>query len=417
MPNKILFIESNTTGTGILALKKVVSWGLEALFFTNSPERYLDLNTTGCRVIVCDTNHLSCLRETIEQQVKPEEICGIVTTSDFYLEIVAELTSLFDLPGNPVEAIRTARHKGLTRQTLSASGIHQPRYEMIRSLQDVKAAVDKIGLPCVVKPADDSASNNVLLVHTWEQAQQHAKKILSVDYNIRGQRKADVVLIEEYVDAPEFSVEMFTWQGNTTCIGITQKSLIGFPYFVESRHLFPAFLPADVAEQIEATVRHALKAIGIQNGATHTELKWTSGGASIIEINARLAGGMIPELIRLATDIDILEQHILSAVGRPTIGEVRINGVAGIQFLVSEQEGILEGIEGMEAAAKLPFVKQLTITAKPGAEVQSPQNAYHRLGHVVVHSPSFAETVTCLQQAMDRMHIHIVKNGVGGRLV
>ncbi|WP_379138116.1 ATP-grasp domain-containing protein [Paenibacillus sp. sgz500958] len=414
MPDKLLFIESNTTGTGMLALEKAASWGLEALFFTNDPERYAGLAETGCEIIVCDTNNSHSLGELIRQRVKREDICGIVTTSDFYLETVAELTLTFDLPGNTKESIRIARHKDLTRRTLAEAGIHQPRFEVICSLQEVSQAVEKIGLPCILKPADDSASNDVILVTSVEQAKQHARRILGIGFNTRGQKREGVILAEEYIDAPEFSVEMFTWQGKTTCIGITQKSLACFPHFVESGHIFPAPIPEKAARQMKNVVGRALEAVGIQYGATHTELKWTPEGAAIIEINARLAGGMIPELIRLTTGVDVLEQQILCAMGRPTLEDSAAKGVAGIQFLLAEYEGILEGIEGAKAAEGLAFVKRLAITAKAGVRVQPARNAYHRLGYVIVHSPSYEETRASLQAAIDLLRIRITEYEIGG---
>jgi S-sulfo-L-cysteine synthase (3-phospho-L-serine-dependent) len=308
--NLLLFVESNTTGTGMLALKKAKSWGLLPVFLCNKPERYLGLEETGAQVLVCDTNSLEAVKQTIEANLNVDELCGIATTSEFYLETVAELTSAYGLPGNPADAMRTARNKSKTRLRLAEVGVRQPRFAIVKSEADVAAAIDGVGLPCVVKPADDSGSNDVKLCNTPEEVEAQAKKILAVHTNMRGQQTALTVLVEEYVDAPEYSVEMFTWQGETICVGITEKKLTGFPYFVEAGHIFPAPLSDEVAEEMRSTVRAALQAVGVQNGATHTEVKLTSEGAAIIEINARLAGGMIPELIRYSTGIDMLENQI-----------------------------------------------------------------------------------------------------------
>ncbi|ERI05699.1 ATP-grasp domain-containing protein [Aneurinibacillus aneurinilyticus] len=407
MSNQLLFIESNTTGTGMTALQIAASMDLMPLFFTSNPKRYKGLAETGCQVIVCDTNDLAALQQTIEKHVIKENICGILTTSDYYLETVAELTIRYQLPGNPIEAIQKARNKGFMRQCLSEANIRQPLFSLIHSIKEVEAAVSEIGFPCVLKPADDSGSNNVMLVHTLEQARQHAATIFSNAYNMRGQKNSGVVLAEQYLDDPEFSVEMLTRNGQTTCIGITQKSLHGLPYFVESRHLFPAPIQADLAKEIESSVRQALKVIGIQQGATHTEVKVTSTGPQIIEINARLAGGMIPELIRLTSGVDMLKQQILCATGMPPQLNNENNGIAGIQFLMSKEAGTIMDIEGLEAARHLPGVKSAHITVKPGDQIQPPQNAFHRMGHVIVHSDSVEQTITLLQRAIDTIKIRV----------
>jgi biotin carboxylase len=407
MPNKLLFIEANTSGTGMLALRKAIALGLRPVFFTNDPQRYDGLEEIDCQISVCDTNRLEVLQVAIEECVSRVEIGGIMTTSDFYLETVSTLAARYGLPGNPPEAMRKARNKMLTRQILEQEAIPQPHFALARSTADVGDILKKLGLPCVVKPVDDSGSNNVVFCQTKEQVEGQIAKIQAVHQNVRGQQTSDFVLVEEYLEAPEFSVEMFTWQGKTTCVGITQKILAGFPYFVEARHLFPASLSDEQFQQVTNTVQQALTLLGILHGATHTEVKWTPQGCFIIEVNARLAGGMIPELIRLVTGVDLLEQQIKSTVGRPISLQGRFQGVAGIQFLSAKKPGKLYGIEGLEKVATMRDVISVKAIAKAGIYVQPPQNGYHRLGYVIVQSIN-AETATArLQEAVDQVRIHI----------
>lgn len=407
MPNKLLFVEANTSGTGMLALRKAIALGLSPIFFTNNPQRYAGLEEIDCPVLTCETNQLEELQATINSCVSQADIGGILTTSDFYLETVATLTTRYSLPGNPPEAIRTARNKALTRQILEQGAIPQPRFALVYSAAGVGDILKKFGLPCVVKPADDSGSNNVLFCQTKEEVEEQVNRILAVCHNVRGQQAASFALIEEYLEAPEFSVEMFTWQEETTCIGITQKTLTGFPYFVEERHLFPAPLPDEQFQQIAHTVQQALTLLGIRHGATHTEVKWTPSGCSLLEINARLAGGMIPELIRLVTGVDVLEQQIRSATGGPVSLQGIPQGVAGIQFVCAEKSGKLHSIEGLEKVATMRDVVSVRSIAKAGADVQPPQNAYHRLGYVIVKSVDAQTATIRLRDAIKQIHVCI----------
>ena len=407
MANKLLFIEANTTGTGMLALQKAAALGMEPLFFTCNPQYYSGLTETGCPVVLCDTNNFAALQTTIEELTSPADRCGIVTTSEFYVETVAVLATHYNLPGNPVDAIKNTRNKALMRHVLKQAEVRQPRFTVVHDADGIVEAMEHIGLPFVLKPADDTGSNNVLLCQTQEQAERHARKILATRVNVRGQQTAGVVVAEEYLEAAEFSVEMLTWQGETTCVGITQKSLTGFPYFVEACHLFPAALPEAWAADIQATVRQALSTLGISHGTTHTEVKWTPAGCAIIEVNARLAGGMIPELIRLATGVDMLEQHLRCAVSEPAALQVKALGVAGIQFFMADRSGFLQGIEGMEEAARVTDVIQVKAMVRPETLVQLPQNAYHRLGYVIVHSENHEMAIQRLQEATSKVRMHI----------
>jgi biotin carboxylase len=409
MPQRLLFVEANTTGTGMLALRMAQEQGLQPVFLTNKPSRYAGLSETGCDVFVVDTNEYGALHEAIMANFPVGELEGVVTTSEFYLEVVAQLAEAFHLPGNSPVAIRNCRNKALTRQTLQAAGVHQPKFAICRTEAELAAAVEAVGLPCVVKPADDTGSFGVLCCATFAQAATHAVRILSQHTNIRGQRTAGTVLVEEYVNAPEFSVEMFTWDGRTTCVGITQKSLTGLPYFVESRHIFPALLAPEAEREIRHTVFRALEAVGITLGATHTEVKLTPQGCAIVEINARLAGGMIPELVWHATGIDLLKQQIKSAGGvAPDLSVLRQH-YGGIQFIVADAEGELQEIQGLEAARAVPGVEQVVVTAQVPARVRPPQSAYDRLGFIIASGVSHAKTAASLARAAGEIRL-------GGRL-
>jgi biotin carboxylase len=408
MQKHLLVIESNTTGTGMLALHKARELGLAPLFFTNKPERYKGLKQTGCPVVICDTNSLDTLTSAIVAHIDMQQVSGITTTSEFYLEIVAQLTTNYDLPGNSPQAMSACRNKALTRLCLEAAGIRQPRFATIRSSEEIEDALGSLDPPYIVKPADDTGSNDVLFCQTTEEAWQHALHLLTIHTNVRGQQTARTVLVEEYLAAPEFSVEMFTWQGQTTLIGITEKTLIGFPHFVEYRHIFPAHLETDVAKGIQETVQQALKALGITHGATHTEVKLLPAGCAIIEVNARLAGGMIPELIHTVTGIDMLEQQIKTAVGKQPALPTHYSGYAGIQFLVARHNGTWMGAQGIERALAINGIERVSITASTGSRASLPRSAYDRLGFILAQADTHTQVQHSLAAALAALELVVI---------
>ncbi|MFF2081819.1 pyridoxal-phosphate dependent enzyme [Kitasatospora sp. NPDC058162] len=407
---RMLFVESNTTGTGMIALQQAKDLGLSPVLLTSRPERYVGLAETGCEVVVCDTNDSDQLRTVMTERFRRDEIAAVTTTSDFYVPAVAELARLLDLPGNPVEAAAVCRHKAELRTRLAEADVPQPRFAVLHepvTADQMADAVAAVGLPCVVKPVDDSGSNGVLLCHSAEQALEQAGRILGVRTNVRDMPTARSVLVEEYVQGPEYSVELFGGPGGTTCVGITQKTVTGTPYFVECAHLFPAPLSAEEARTVEDAARRAVAAAGMVSGATHTEVRLAGDRAAIMEINPRPAGGMIPELIRLATGVDLLEQQLRVAAGLPPNLAPERAGHAGIRFLLADREGALAGVDGTDEAAAVPGVERVTVTAAPGAPVRPPANAYHRLGHLIAYGGTPAEVEQSLAQAESLIRIRI----------
>ncbi|MFD9269082.1 pyridoxal-phosphate dependent enzyme [Streptomyces goshikiensis] len=382
----LLFVESNTTGTGMAALRLARELDFTPVLLTGEPTRYTGLDDTGAEVVVCDTNSLPALREAVQARFRAQEIAGITTTSDFYVPTVAELATWLGAPGNPAEAMRTCRDKAKLRETLARAGVRQPRFVVVRDAAAGVTAAAKVGLPCVVKPVDDSGSTNVLRCTSAEEVSAHVAHILARTVNARGLPTAGAALVEELADGPEYSVETFSVEGRHHCVGITAKSVTGTPYFVEHQHLFPAPVSQAVAEELARTARAALTAAGVRSGPTHTELRLVADGPVIIEVNPRLAGGMIPEMIRLATGTGLLEQQVRAATGQEPLLEPEFSRQGGIRFLIAERAGRVLAIEGADRAAAVAGVDRVTVTVRPGAEVRPAQDAYGRLGYIIATS-------------------------------
>jgi S-sulfo-L-cysteine synthase (3-phospho-L-serine-dependent) len=413
----LLFVEANTTGTGMLALRTANDLGLRPVLLTSKPERYAGLGEQDCEIVVCETNSLRELRGAIQDRFRRDELAGVASTSDFYAPMVAEIAAWLGLPGNPVSAMATCRDKGLMRETLRLAGVGQPRFALVREgcgQREVAGAVGAVGLPCVVKPVDDSGSRGVLLCGTAAEAAAQIQRILDVRVNVRGMPASRTVLVEEYLDGPEVSVEMFSRDGEHTCVGLTAKTVSGHPYFIETQHVFPAALPRETVRVIEDTVRAALRAAGVRMGATHTEVKLTGHGPAIVEINPRLAGGMIPELIRLATGTDLLEQQLRAAAAQPADLAPRRSAHAGIRFLLATEPGELIQVAGVTEAAQVPGVTAVRVTGQPGALVRPPEDAYDRVGYVIAAGQDPDAVRTALAGAAARIRVDVAARSPAG---
>ncbi|MFF2079259.1 pyridoxal-phosphate dependent enzyme [Kitasatospora sp. NPDC058162] len=401
----LFFVESNTTGTGMLALTTAVRLGLEPVLFVVDPARYQGLAETGARVVVCDTDDPQALRKAAEVAAGDRAVAGVTTTSEYYLVQSAALAEALGVAANPAAALAACRDKSATRRTLLEHGVRQPRFAEVRDPDGVGAAVAAVGLPCVVKPVDESGSHEVLWCADVATVTEQVRKLLAVTRNVRGQASARTVLVEEFLDGPEFSAEMFRADGRTHCVGVTQRTVSELPYFVETGHLFPAVLPEETAAAMADTARRALAAVGLERGPAHVELRLTADGPAVIEINARLAGGMIPELIRPATGIDLLDQQIRAAAGLPLNLTPERSRSAGIRFLIAAEEGRLTAVEGVERAAAVAGVERVTVTAAAGRAVRPVREAYDRLGHVIAVGDGPEQVVEALDAAIAELAV------------
>jgi cysteine synthase A len=408
MTDRLIFVESNTTGTGMSALTTAARLGLEPVLLTNGPQRYTGLADTGAEVVECDTNSFEALVNVTSRWRR--EIVGVTTTSEFFLIAVAELARHLGLPGNPPAAVRLCRNKAGMRGALAAAEIGQPRFVVVRDHRRLAPTLREVGLPCVVKPVDRSGSQDVRLCRSEPQVRSHLRDILAGRVNQHDQPLAAMALVEEYLDGPEYSVEMFSTAGVARCVGITAKSVIGDPYFVEAGHVYPAGLDPDTSRMLITTVRRALSAVGVREGPTHTEVKLLTDRAAIVEINATLAGGLIPELIKLVDGIDLLAQQIQAAAGRP-VDLTRVPGpdkAAGIRFVTVDTAGTVLDVAGVDQARAVPGVRTASVPLRPGAQVNRARNADDRVGHVIAGGAGRESVNASLNRAANLIRIALV---------
>jgi biotin carboxylase len=208
--------------------------------------------------------------------------------------------------------------------------------------------------------------------------------------------------VEREVPGPEFSVEIIDGKP----VGVTRKHLGRAPYFVETGHDFPAPLPSgDATALCEAAVL-AVHAVGHLTGPAHVELRVPPGGApTVIEINPRLAGGLIPRLVRHATGRDLVDEVVAGAAGLPVAEAPAAGWFASIRFLLPARQGLVTEVTGLERAWALPGVAEAHCGLEPGADVRLRNSFVDRKGHVIATAERAEEAAAIAERALAEIRI------------
>lgn len=385
MNTSVGFVESNTSGTGRLFARAVAKLGYEPVLFTSDPARYAYAGDDRIRVVQVDTSDGEALFAACREL---NNLAGVMTSSEYFVTRTALLARRLRLPGALPAALRACRDKQKQREILEASAIAVPAFRGVPSARQAVAAAELIGLPVVVKTVGGSGSVGVKLCGSLAEVKAHAAALLRQRRNERGLRVPHRILIEEMVQGPEYSVETFC----ETAIGCTRKQLGAPPFFVETGHDFPASLTPEQEHELCAVALRALRALRLDWGPAHVELRLTRSGPVIIEVNPRLAGGFIPELVRCATGIDLITETVRLVVGQePQLNRVRRRH-ASIRFLLPEREGTFAAAEGLEEAKSRALAgDDLQVYARTGSDVRLRGDFRDRLGHVMACRESAAE--------------------------
>jgi biotin carboxylase len=400
----MVFVESNTTGTGRLFARAASELGYKPVVLAEAACRYHYLEEDGIAAFNCDTSSIAELRRITDRLAGQAPIAGIFSTSEYYVEAAAKLAELLALPGPLPDALAACRNKSSQRRILEKAGLRNPKHRRVISVADAVTAAVEIGLPVILKPNFGSGSVGVKLCRSYQEVGEHAAILLQRTVNERGISVPSELLVEEYVTGDEYSVE--TLAG--TIVGITRKHVSHEPFFVETGHDFPATLAPEHKQQIASTVYTALKALDLNWGPTHIELRMTPAGPVIMEINPRLAGGFIPELVRLAHGVDMIRQTLKVVVGGPPQLQASDDDCASIRFLIPAEQGLLANFSGLQEARDVEGVCEVRTYRRIGDEIRLENDFRDRVGHVIARSRrKAAKAAQAAEIARDKIRIEI----------
>lgn len=274
--------------------------------------------------------------------VEKEEICekcreigirGICSiASDLAVITVNYVAQKLNLAGNSEECTKLSTNKFYMREALQQSGLPIPQVYFSGNSSSLKE--DPLQFPLICKPTDRSGSRGVSLVNNYCELKTAMQNALEESLEKK-------VILEEYVEGKEYSVECISWKGNHSMLAITEKITTGAPNFIEKGQLQPAEINEKQKRKIEEIIYKALDALKIENGASHSEFKIdTDGNVKIIEIGSRMGGDLIgSHLVYLTTGIDFTKLVVDVALGtQPTIDEKRENKAAAVCFIFEQKD-------------------------------------------------------------------------------
>ena len=391
-------VESNTTGTGRLLVAAARARGLQPVLLGTRPDRYPWVAGDEVEIAWADTTDPEAVTQVCSRLARRASLAGVTTSSEYFVATAARAAARLGLPGPEAGNIERCRDKRRQRLALQAGGVPVPAFEAVGSVAAAVAAATDIGLPVVCKPADGTGSRGVRHCSDLATVAAHARRLLGQRRDERGAPTLPWLLVEKYVDGPEFSVETLAGE----VVGETAKHLGPLPHFVETGHDFPA-LSAGVAD-VAATAARAVKILGLEWGAAHTEVRLGSAGPVVMEVNPRLAGGQIPMLVHLATGIDMIGAVVDRAIGRRAALPPPGPGHASIRFLIAPAAGRLARVTGRAEAFEVPGIFDVAVTASPGDVVGGTGSFLDRLGWVIAAGPDRVAVAGAAEAALARLH-------------
>lgn len=334
---------------------------------------------------------------SICQQFLPDGItCG---ASDVGVLTAAYVCRQFGLPGLPVETAIKVKDKGAMIEAFAKADVAHPAYQICQSPTDAL----HLSFPVVTKPVDNSGSRGINVAFNQSTFSLALADSFACSHIGR-------VIIEEYMDGPEVSVEILVQNGEPFILQVTDKNTSGEPHFIEMGHSQPSQLPRPEINKIRDLAYRAAKAVGIWDGCGHAEIKLTSTGPKMVEIAGRLGGDFISTvLLPASTGINLSEFEILRALGTPRSfvpSNVLINRGAAVKF-IEAKPGYVKSVAIDYLAKEMVGVEEIKIVCQSGVKYGAALNNNDRFGYVIATGKTPKIAVDRCTKILDHIKIRM----------
>ncbi|MEU8980369.1 ATP-grasp domain-containing protein [Streptomyces sp. NPDC048309] len=351
--------------------------------------------------------------ETAARLAEYHPLC-VVAGQEPGVELADELSERLGLPTNGTALSRARRDKYEMIEALRRSGVRCAEQFKSDSAESVVAwAEDRGEYPVVVKPLSSAATDGVAICHGPEDVRKAAEAVLGTR-NIFGETN-DEVLVQSFLQGEEYMVDFVSYAGQRYACGIWQyrKQLRGTHRIYDRDSITPP--DQSPAPEIIAYMHEVLDALGIDFGPTHAEVIVTPQGPALVEIGARLTGGVVPEFHDLCLGTNQADMTVL-AYARPQEfldhyagGTYRKLREASLVFTATDLDGVVDGLD-QEVVAEieaLESVHVLTPKLAPGSRIRPTVDLY--TATLVVHTAhesaaSLERDYARIQQLKDRVY-------------
>ena len=348
------------------------------------------------------------------------ELKGIFTAGTDFSASVSYAAEKLGFPCHSYESALNATIKPRMRQCFDRSNVPSPRFFSLSGAEiteeKVFSIIENLSFPCVVKPADNMGARGCRMIRSKDEAWQSVKTAAE-------NSRTSTVILEEYMEGPEFSIDAIVYDGTLTITGFADRHIFYKPYFIETGHTMPTKIDEKKRLALISAFADGVHALGFSCGAAKADIKFTEKGPQIGEIAARLSGGyMSGWTFPYSSGLNLTKQALLVASGNEPselIGgriplKIKNAGFALFDYpsknVSAERAWIsIPGkLKSIQFCSKDSCVQDIfPRPVKTGDKVDFPRNNVQKCGNVISKSNSYDEAVSSAEQAVSRTFLRL----------
>lgn len=383
----------------IPAIKEAIEMGLKVIVTDYNPD------SEGIKMahfpLLVSTRNIDMTVMMAREFHRGYPINGVLTTGTDASKTVAAVANALKLPGIRYEVAERATNKIKMRQRLRKKGVLVPEFYGVWNIDEAKEAMEKLGLPLVIKPADNMGARGVRKISVQEE-------LIEAFYAAKDASISGDLILEKFMEGPELSIDTLVLNNEVFITGVADRIIEMSPYFIETGHIMPSVLPQKDIDDACKVMCDGIKALGIDIGGAKGDIKITQEGAQIVEIAARLSGGFMSSYTYpLSTGINLLRAAIKIAIGENTLGLTSKFQKCAIERAIISKPGKILSIEGLERARKIKGVAEIIMHKGIGDNMAPLTSNMDKAGNIIVVGNNREEALKISKKALDTIKIEI----------
>lgn len=308
--------------------------GLGITLLTDQPQAHRDRHP-DIEVLECNVRDHHAIITRISAHHTPD---AIFSNSDHLQTQTALAADFFGLPGKNWRTALRTKDKAQMRRRLAAAGVCTVRSVELSPGQGLTGPTGlDIPYPCVLKPREGVASEDVVRVEGPSELIHHTSQIW-------GRRPGATLVAEEYLPGELYTLETLGDGERLQVLGGFHTELSALPYFIEERLSFVPAHPAPITDQVLSQLR----TLGVGLGACHTEFVVDEGRVRLIEVNYRAIGDQCDLLLAELLGIPLFDLILSTHLGQPLPADLaaRTDGAATLAYPCADRAGTLTAAPG-----------------------------------------------------------------------
>lgn len=282
----------------------------------------------------------------------------------------ANISKELNIPGPDLIAVENTKNKLIMRKKLERFPSINLDYQELTSFEQVIPFLSK-HKHIILKPVDGFGSQGVIKVSEYQNARE------AFDYC---QSYSKSIIMEEFSEGKQISVETFSENGKHTILAVTEKTMCNPPYCVSLSQLMPAKLTDSQSKMILESTLNLLNTVNYKFGPAHIELSLTEKSVKVIEIQTR-PGGRIHDMLKFGLGFNIFSLTLNRLFQQPYIKK-EAPGASSLFYIIAKP-GIISNIQGIDKLKKHPNVKSFSLNVNLGDKVEPLINTGGRIGHFI----------------------------------